>query len=370
MLNIFSKIKNLFSGAVWKEKYERYERHVSSVALLAGFILDNLTLSRIDRLFESVLSFVYVCLAGLGIILINLSEQGHWGGRFSRSHTFFLVIIQFALGGLFSAFTIFYFRSGSLVTSWPFMLFLAGLLIGNEIFKARYQKLLFQISVFFVALFSLTIFYVPIVTKTLGAWTFIGSGIVSLVSITIFIYILSRYVPLRVEESRRALVVSIGVVFIIINIFYFTNIIPPIPLSLKDAGVYHEVLKQADGKYKVVEEVRPWYEIFFPFTRISFSAQKPLYVLSSVFAPTRLNTDIVHEWQYFDEELKRWVTASEIRFPIEGGASGGYRGYSQKTSLFPGYWRVDIETPRKQVIGRIKFKIVEGSPALLESSVK
>lgn len=370
MFSLFSKIKNLFSRQAWKEKYERYERRISSIALLTGFIIDNLTLSRIDRLFENIILFAYLSIAGAGIILINLSEQGRWGGRFSRFHTFFIIALQFAFGALFSAFTIFYFRSSSLASSWPFILFLVGLLVANEMLKTRYQKLLFQITIFFVTIFSLTIFYVPIVTKAIGVWMFVLSGAVSLILIALFVYVLNYFVPERVEGSKKALSLSIGIVFVVINLFYFTNIIPPIPLSLKDVGVYHKVSKQIGG-YKVEKEVRPWYEFFFPFERISFVPNNPIYVLSSVFAPTRLNTDIVHEWQYFDEEIKRWVTSGEIRFAIEGGADGGYRGFSQKSSLFPGYWRVDIETPRGQTIGRIKFKIVSSGKAFsVESQIK
>lgn len=371
MLQIFSKIKNLFSPNAWKEKYERYERHISSIALVSGFILDSITLNRIDRLFENAILFFYLIVAGLGIILINLSEQGRWGGRFSRFHTFFLILIQFSFGALFSAFTIFYFRSSSLAVSWPFILFLAGLLIANELLKTRYQKLIFQITIFFVTIFSLTIFYVPIITKTLGVWTFIISGIVSLVLITLFIYLLYRFVPERVVGSKKALATSIGVIFLIINLLYFTNIIPPIPLSLKEAEVFHLVEKNPAGGYKVEREVRPWYEFLFPFERVTLVPNKPLYVLSSVFAPTNLNTDIVHEWQYFDEKTKRWATAGEVRFAIEGGADGGYRGFSQKSNLFPGYWRVDIETPRGQMIGRLKFKIIDSQKSFsVESQIK
>lgn len=357
MFSFFSKIKNFFSGRVIRERYERHERYISSVALIAGFIVDNITLSRIDRLFENIVLFTYLFVAGVGIVLINISEQGRWGGRFSTLHNFFLIVIQFSFGALFSAFTIFYFRSSSLIASWPFILFLVSLLFANEILKTRYQKLLFQITIFFVTIFSLTIFYVPIVTKTMGVWTFLMSGVISLVLVTLFIYLLHYFVPERVKKAKKALVLSIGLVFVAINFFYFTNIIPPIPLSLKDVGVYHLVSKQLDG-YKVEKEIRPWYEIFFPFERISLSPNNPIYVLSSVFAPTHLNTDIVHRWEYFDEKDKRWKTASEIRFAIEGGADNGYRGFSQKTALFPGYWRVDIETPRGQTIGRLKFRIV------------
>ena len=30
-------------------------------------------------------------------------------------------------------------------------------------------------------------------------------------------------------------------VVLIVNILYFANLIPPVPLALKDAGIYHQV---------------------------------------------------------------------------------------------------------------------------------
>jgi len=358
MFSFLSKIKSIFSRRAWKEKYEKYERHISSVALISGFIIDTLTLSRIDRFFETFVFFGYLFLASTGIILVNLAEQNRLGEKPSKFHTLFLVVIQFSFGALFSGFTVFYFRSASLTASWPFILFLLALLVGNEFFRTRYQKLVFQISILFVAIFSLSIFYVPIITKTLGVGTFIVSGSISLVIIGLFLFVVSCFLPNRIYESKKTIAGSILGIFVIINIFYFTNIIPPIPLSLKDVGVFHNVSKKISG-YEVIGEDRSWYEFLFPFQRISLMKEKPIYVLSSVFAPTNLNTNIVHNWQYFDEGIKRWVSVSKIEFAIEGGADGGYRGYSQKTNLFTGYWRVDIETPRGQVIGRIRFKIVE-----------
>ncbi|MFM2357617.1 MAG: hypothetical protein RJA61_354 [Candidatus Parcubacteria bacterium] len=91
-----------------------------------------------------------------------------------------------------------------------------------------------------------------------------------------------------------------------------------------------------------------------------------MYVFSAVFAPTRLNTNIVHKWQYFDYTINRWATASTIEFPIVGGEDGGYRGYSTKSSLTEGDWRVNIETRQGQVIGRVKFRVIysENKPVI------
>ena len=86
-----------------------------------------------------------------------------------------------------------------------------------------------------------------------------------------------------------------------------------------------------------------------------------------MFAPTDFGTEIVHLWQYFDNNNKKWINSSRIKFPIVGGALRGYRGYSFKTNVTPGAWRVDVATLRGQVIGRVNFKVetVKNEPPLV-----
>jgi hypothetical protein len=150
-------------------------------------------------------------------------------------------------------------------------------------------------------------------------------------------------------------------IFFTINILYFLNIIPPIPLSLKSFGVYHSITRDSDGSFVGQEEVSgSWYEEVFSRKKITITDKNDsIYVFSAIFAPTKLNTNIVHNWQYFDELESKWVSASRAGFSIYGGRDAGYRGYSLKTSLFAGKWRVDIETPRGQLIGRVKFNVVQ-----------
>jgi hypothetical protein len=145
-------------------------------------------------------------------------------------------------------------------------------------------------------------------------------------------------------------------VFVVMNFLYFTNIIPPIPLSLKDAGVYHKVERIAPGEYLVLGEEKIWYDRLKLYQTFTLSSEnRTIYLYAAVFAPTELTTNIVHHWHYFDESKKRWVSISRITYAITGGRDGGFRGYSYKTNVFPGRWRVDVETLRGQLIGRVRF---------------
>jgi len=340
-----------------KEFYTKNERHISSGALLFGFIIDNLTLTRIDLLLSNLILFSYLFTASISIIFINAYKNESLKGWVADKIAFVApLLLQFAFGGLFSGFIIFYSRSGTLSTSWLFIVILAVLLIGNEFFKKQYIRLVFQVNILFIALFLFLIFYVPVIVGKMGAWIFLLSGVLSFLGIWLFVQLLKNITPFFVKRSNSFIRIGIISTFIFINILYFTNIIPPIPLSLKDAGIYHKV-ERIDGNYFAEEEKKTWYEIFIKRNTINIAIGKPIYFYSAVFAPIKLDTKIFHRWEYFDTKKNIWIETDRISFNIFGGRDGGYRGYSIKNNIREGLWRVDVMTNRGQILGRTEFRV-------------
>ena len=350
--------------------FEKYERRISSIFLVGGFIFDSLTIQRIDRPFDHLVILSYLMLSGASIILLNKYHERPPISNFSIwVRNLLLPFIQFALGGLFSVFLVFYSRSTSISASWPFLLLLLFLLVGNEFFRNYYERLTFQLSIYYIAIFSFSILIVPVLLKKMNAGVFLLSGLVSLVFITFFTRILFRMVPQLYHQSRVDINRMITLLFLVINILYFTNLIPPIPLAMKNSGIYHLVTKM-DNNYEVVGEKRDWYgwlPSLSPLT-VHLNEGEPLYAFGAVFAPTGLNTDVIHDWQYFDKAADKWVSATKVTFNIFGGRGEGYRTFSKKENLFYGQWRVDVKTESGQIIGRLRFNIVPVSskPMLYE----
>jgi hypothetical protein len=337
---------------------ERNEHYIASIALVWGFVFDNLMLRRIDVWLDNIMLVTYLSVFTCGIILIDLYDADVIRGRRLRyARAVMPFPMQFVLGGVFSICTVFYLRSASIATSWLFLLLLLGMLIGNEFFRSRYTQFNFQFSVLFIAVFSYSVFAVPIALGKMGPDVFLQSGLVSLAIISTLILIFIFFIPHRIKKSARALAISIGSIYIAMNMLYFFNIIPPVPLSLKDSGVYHSITRSPGGIYTLTQEPASWYRQFFGGGTIHLISGEPAYFFSSVFAPTRLSTEIVHRWEYYDGQKGQWVTSLKIQFPIYGGRDGGYRGYSLKTSLSSGLWRVSVETARGQVLGRRQFTI-------------
>lgn len=334
---------------------ERYKKYFPPLFFVGGFVFDSLTLTRIDLALSNIILGGYLLFVAFGIIVVNLGESGHLPSFLLTRRAWFPVLVQFALGALFSGLVVYYFKSASLATSWLFMLLLAGLFVGNEFFRKRYLSLVFQTGMFFVVLFSFLIFYVPMVLGVMGARVFLFSSALALGAMAAFVLLLSVLVPSRTRGQVRAIARTTFLICLFFNGLYFSNIIPPIPLSLKALDVYHSVARVSGG-YRVAEEKK---ELLHPLEwflvrRMHLGAGEPLYAFSAVFAPTKLSTNIVHRWEYFDTE-KGWLTKSVVPFPISGGRDGGYRGYSISTQSTPGKWRISVETERGQVIGRKVF---------------
>ena len=335
---------------------QKYERHLSALAMLAGFVADNVLFSRVDlwQTQATLAAYALACFIAIPGLHFIEARAARSGSR-PRWRVLLPLTTQFALGGFWSAFVIFYGRSAVVSASWPFLLVLLLAFLGNEYFQRYHTRLVFTSVLFFFALYSYAIFAVPIYTGTIGTATFLGSGVVAVgvfALFTILLRILGR--ERFLADVRRIRAGAFGV-FVILNAAYFTNILPPLPLSASSAGVYHSVTR-VPGAYLAETETEPWRVRYLGFAPTLHIVQgEELFAYSSVFAPTKLATTIVHRWQRYDPEREVWVTKAVIVYPIVGGRDGGYRGYSTTPIRETGQWRVDVETADGRLIARLPF---------------
>ncbi len=343
-----------------------YERYVSPLSLIGGFLADNyILLRRVDLWTSNALLGSYLLTAALGIILINLVESGRLRTQWVlKAAPAIPIIVQFSFGGLFSGFLSLYSRSAAFALSWVFVLMIAALLLGNERFLRLYRRFTFQIGLYFTVLFSFFIFFLPVVFRTIGPSMFIVSGLASVACIALFMRGIKFLMPEIVRRDRTRIARIIAIIYLTFNALYFSNAIPPLPMALKEAGVYHSV-QRVSGTYILAAEPLAWWNLLERYNTTFHQAPgESAVVWSAVFAPSGLSTVILHEWQYYDEVAQAWQTTNTERFSITGGRDGGYRGYSIKSALEPGKWRVNVITEYGHVIGRVSFTVVAvSSPA-------
>lgn len=354
--------------------WERYEHHLGVGALVVGFAFDLIIADRPDSVGNNLLLLFYLVVAAVLIIVLNRREMRRKEAEHSTEPLFLLLALQFCFGGLASNLLVLYGRSGTLAVNALFVAFLVALIFGNEYLRNRYAQLRFNIGVYYILLLTYLLIAVPVfITHTIGTWTFILTGLISLGCIAAFLAVLSVVVFRRKEPSKIFGVSTLVLgIFLAFNLLYFLNIIPPVPLSLKDIGVYHSLLKRSDGNYVALYEPAAWWQ---PWRNTNptytLGVGESAFCFSSVFAPTNLSVPVYHRWEKFSEAGGSWQTQALVAFPVSGGRADGYRGYSVKSALTPGAWRCNVETQGGALIGRTGFDVVQATstPALSQRTL-
>jgi hypothetical protein len=337
--------------------YRKYERHVGILVFIVGFVWDSITMTRVDSVIDNIILMLYLIVIGL---MIALSLRRQSGGMLQnwvlRIEPYFLWVRQFCFGGMFSSFVVFYFKSVSWSRTQFFFIFLVILLVGNEFLHHRLQNANFLAVLYIFCLFAYLAFFLPVIFARVDATMFVAAGVLSLV-IGFAVFALA-YRNAAGEFWRPMMTVTGCMVgtFLLINLLYFNNLIPPVPLSLKSAGIYHEV-SRAGSAYRVRYVPGPFYRFWKrwddPFYFIPGDAA---YCYSAIFVPPRIRVPIRHVWSRRTPD--GWVATDEIGFEISGGRDTGYRGFTRKKLIAPGEWRVDVETEQGQILGRVDFTVV------------
>jgi len=338
-----------------KEFLRKYERWLLPVTLVFGFVVDYITFVNIQVSTAIIILFAHFVCCACAIIFIYAYDAGKISPKLKYIRLFAPLVVQFNFGGLLSNSFIFYWFSGSIWVSWPFIAVFVALMVGNDALRHYYVRPAVQLSVYFFAIFTVLSVSLPFIFNSLSPLWFVISGFSALGFIILFTWLLTKISGTE-KINRNNIFISIAVIFLVTNLFYFTNLIPPVPLAIRQAGIYHSV-ERRNGQYILQEERESFWDKLLPGKTIHLQAGSPAYVFSAIYAPKELNASIVHEWQYYDETVKAWVVRDKLFFNLVGGRREGFRGYSLKTALPPGSWRVFIKTQRGQTLGRVKFRI-------------
>ena len=336
------------------------DRHLTGVWLAGGFAFDSWGFGRIDRPETQAVFIVYLLVAGITIAILHGLESRAEGRKPSdKTRSILIFMTQFALGALLSGFCVFYIRSASLISSWPFLLAMAAILIGSEYLSRYHTRLVFAALLLFFSIYSYAILLVPLVIGQIGPVPFLLSGMFAVGVFFVYMRALARLGHERYRGARMQVLAGMVLITIALNAAYFLRILPPLPLVLTDAGIYHGA-KRVNGNFQVMEEDEPpeWQALFGSKPIMHIQPGAKLYLYNAIFAPRGLKTRIVHEWQLLDPKLG-WVTQQRIAVPIVGGREEGFRYYTIKTDPRPGEWIVRINTLDGRSIGRVRFAVKE-----------
>lgn len=334
--------------------YKRYEHFASPSFFVLGFLVDIFTLGRIDELTNIILFLLYSSVA-LFIFLWELEviKLNPHKGSLKYLYRYRDEAFHFSQGALLSAFTLFYFKSASLATSLVFLVFMFALLLLNELPALQKKGPLFKGTLLQVTLFSFLLVYVPYLIGQVGTLIFIVVCLMYAALTTVGTWLLKKS-SLDSFILKTCWVYPSLIILSSMVILRTFGLMPPVPLSLEMAGIYHKVEKNYPF-YNLYHE-KAWWR-FWNNSDEYFRAAPgdKVYFFTKVFAPGGFKDQVYLNWQR--KIAGDWKTSDRIPFKISGGRTQGFRGYAYKSNYVPGDWRVLVETKGGLEIGRLNFEI-------------
>ena len=336
--------------------YQHHEVLVSICFFIIGFVFDLITLGRIDDLVNLIQQAVYLLILGTLLIYEIRIKSGSFmlsekGKKFWNYHD---LIVHFLFGSLLSVYTIFYYTSASAVTSFMFIMLLAGLMLANEIPHFQRIGLPVRIILFSICVLSYFSFFYPILMGHVGAipfWLgFLTSGLV-----LGLVWKLNFKGSQSVAFLRRNVLIPAVSVHLFFLAGFYTSLIPPVPVAVKKIGIYYDLVKE-DGKY--IGSYIGHFWNFWSKGSQEFNSRPgdKVVVILSIFSPSNFQDKVFLKW-YFYDPTDGWTLHDSIPLKILGGREAGFRGFGSKSNFQTGDWKVVVETSDGREVGRIKFTI-------------
>lgn len=353
----------------YKEKavlfLEKNETKLNIGFFVFGFLFDIITLSSVDDTLGLLQQVAYLVIIGLILYYDTLQKSEKWTPtvRLEKIWQYRSLILHFLLGSLLSLYSLFFIKSASIFSSLIFILFILAILVVNEMSFVQKGSLSVKAALFVLCVFSFFSLLVPTILGFVG-WT---PFIISLVLTVGVLFLILKKLQKQILDSKVLFKTLAGPglgVLTLFTFFYLMGWVPPVPLSVKSIGIYHDVAL-VDGHYKLQFERDFWK--FWQNGAQSFIGRPgdKIVVFTQISSPSRFHDQVIYHWQLYSRKLG-WVTQDRIPISIKGGREKGFRGYGVKQNFTTGEWRVLVETTHGREIGRIYFD-VEKTDQILET---
>ena len=339
-----------------KVNFEQNEGKYSLAFFVGGFIWDILMTGALDDWSTIVQQIVYILIVAVMLSgEIRESVTPLQLPKFLRkTWEYREPIIHFFLGNLLNFSSIFYYKSASIQASFVFFLILVVLLAANELPQFRKYGLILRSILFTLCLCSVIAILIPVFVGFVGVIPFIAAVVISGVLMYYFARITLRGID-RNHTAHKQLVYPSMITLLVFALMYLFNLIPPVPISVQFAGIYHNIERE-NGEYILHSETPSWK--FWSRGDQDFVAQPgdKIHFFANIFSPTGFKDQILIHW-YFNDPRQGWVSADKIPMTISGGRAEGFRGHAYKSNYQPGQWRVQVESDDGREIARLPVDI-------------
>ncbi|MGE4130579.1 MAG: DUF2914 domain-containing protein [Bdellovibrionales bacterium] len=350
-----------------REYYERNEHKIAVGFFVGGFLFDLVTLDAIDSwvtVGQQIVYLIIILAALIQMFFEELRPPAEMEKAFFLRrwyHQYRTAIIHFFFGNLLNLYTIFFFKSSSLLVSFAFMMFMVVLLILNESARFKALGLPFKFGLLSLCLFSFSNYIVPTFLGSIGTMQFLFSMLLGALPLVAVGWWVQTYRPDAFEPAKNKILLPMGTVLIAFLALYIFRLVPPVPLSIRFTGVYHDIKVTADPTTKqrvyTLSHERPWWKFWHNGDQ-HFLAQTndKIIIFFRIFSPAKFQDQVQVKWFWYDNQ-RGWTLQDSIPIKIHGGRLDGYRGYAEKKNYQPGGWKVQIETADEREIGRVYFDL-------------
>ncbi len=343
--------------AQFQQYYKDHENYFSIGFFISGFAFDLIMIQEIDELFSVVQQIFYLFVIG-GVLYCDsllLFEKIKIPSWLQKAWEYRMALVHFALGTLLNIYSIFYFKSSSLLSSFVFMILISVILIANENHSVKKIGLWPKFLIYTLCLNAFFSMMIPVVLGFIGWIPFALAVFITTAVLLFFITRIKKQISDKTFLRKQILLPTLGVEVLFIS-FYLLGWIPPVPLSAKFMGIYHKIEKE-NGQYLLYHQ-RPRWKIWQNGDQ-TFLARSgdPIYFFTNIYSPARFSDEVRVRWIYDDPKLG-WTPWDLIPMKISGGREEGFRGFTYKNKYAPGKWRVQLETTDGREIGRIYFDVI------------
>lgn len=332
----------------------------------AGFLFDVVLLHRIDSTPLLIHQGVYLVLsAGLIFWDHRLQVQGQEPtGFLGKVASYRLWVMHFFLGTLLNAFMVFYFRASSGLAAFCFLIGLSVLMVANELPRFRAQGPIVRVMLLSFALTSYLAYLLPVLWGQLSSWQYMLSVVLGSAATYGLWRFFVRFTQDPHWTMRRAVIPGLSMQLTLL-VLYIVGAIPPVPLSLKQIGIYAAVTPTKDEQgarhYELSYQPAPVWEVW----RTSNDAYvgptgSRVYAFVRIFAPAKFHDQVRFAWDYDDPQRGWTPRGSPYTTLLSGGSEEGFRTFAYSTMGRPGDYRVRVLTMDDREIGRKTFTFVEG----------
>jgi MFS family permease len=355
------------SGAWFLQFRQRHHAAFDVSFFFGGFAFDALLLRRIDDRAVLLQQGAYLALACLlftwdHVLRTRGVEPGGWWGKVASMR---VSVLHFFLGTLLNAFLVFYFRASASLFSFLFVAGLAVAIIVNELPRFRQKGPQLRLLLISFSVTSYLAYLLPVLWGELETWHyFTAVGLGALAALTLWAGA-AMLAPSAGWRPWSSLLPAVGLQAMLVAL-YWSGVTPPVPLSLKELGIYASVTPHRTEKgalhYTLEYQPGPRWQLWqLEHERFVGPEGARVWAFTRVFAPSHFHDRVAFQWEQEDAQ-RGWVALGPpFLAELTGGNEQGFRTFSYLTVERPAHYRVRVLTEDGREIGNKTFTFVAGA---------